>query len=93
MNSKKIVTIMAVLTFIAVPLGVFSKMQIKDAQHDIEIAALKKENVSLNDKIEKLEESWMNLATKAEVRDLSKKIDEMPQKIFNLMNSVPGKDN
>lgn len=90
MNQKNVMTTLAILTCIGTPLGLWIRMQVKDAEHSLQIKANEKAITEL--KIENKELRKELGDTKAyfeeEVKNLGDKIDEVPKKVFDLMNSV-----
>lgn len=80
---KNVMAVLALLTCIGGPLGLWINMQIKDAEHDLQIKANEKRIVELKKEIKENKDEY-----NSSVYVLSNKIDAMPQKILDLMNSV-----
>lgn len=83
MNSKQIGLIIALLTCIGTPLGLWIKMQVNDAKHDLELKNHKEMIMELKKEVKDNRTNY-----EESISELSKKIDNMPQKILDLMNSV-----
>ena len=74
---------LAALTCVGTPIGLWIKMQVTDAEHEIELQSHKEMITDLKKEVRANRDRYEN-----SMRDLSNKIDAMPQKILDLMNSV-----
>jgi len=83
MNYRAITLAIAILTCIGTPIGLWIKMQVTDAEHEVE---LKSHKEMINELKKEVKENRDRYETS--MKDLSDKLDAMPQRILDLMNSV-----
>lgn len=91
MNKYKVIgVILGVLTLLGAPLSLWINMQIKDSQHELKISALECADHEKKIEIKELRAELVRTIRyiDAENQTLSNKIDQVPQKVFDLMNSV-----
>lgn len=81
-TQRRLSNILALMAFIAPFLGLWIHMQVKDAEHDMELKAHKEMISDLKAEVKEDRAKYDDY-----FRGLSDKLEEMPQKIITLMNS------
>jgi len=90
MNYKQVMLILGILTCIGTPLGLWIKMRVNSAEHALliesntkDITELRLENAALRKEL-----SETKVYFEGQLSALGDKVDEVPQKTLNLLNSV-----
>lgn len=83
MSSPTLVEMISIITLMGTVIGTWVKMSVNNAKHDTELMSHKEQIAAIRREQERDREKHSQSLV-----NLSEKIDQMPQRILDLMNSV-----